>query len=82
MEKKRTISQAERALRRLEELNNFAFRMCEWGRENGMHNRIPWKERLNYLPPDAVPLYPEGTAEPEKMVADGAEVAEERKKKQ
>ena len=79
MDENRTISPAERALRQLEELNNFAFRMCEWGRENGVHDRIPWKERLNSLPPDAVPLYPEGSVGQEKMVADGLEIVGEGK---
>ena len=66
-------TQVDRALRRLTELNNFVFALSEAGRKAGLHNRIPWRERLEQPPPDAVPLYPEEGAGQEKMVADSAE---------
>ena len=51
-----TISRAEQALRRLAALNRFALELNALGRRAGLHNRIPWRERLASLPPDAVPL--------------------------
>ncbi len=48
------ISRAEKALRRLEELNTFAFELNQAGRRAGLHDRVPWRERLEQVPPDAV----------------------------
>lgn len=56
------ISRAEKAIRRLAELNAFAFEINQIGRRAGLHNRIPWRERLERLPPDAVPLTAEEIA--------------------
>jgi hypothetical protein len=50
----RATSHAEAAVRRLAELNAAAFHLCDWGRRQGLHHRIPWRERLAELPPDAV----------------------------
>ncbi|OGV68878.1 MAG: hypothetical protein A3K19_06650 [Lentisphaerae bacterium RIFOXYB12_FULL_65_16] len=55
MASSRTISRAERALRRLDALNTMAFRLCAWGRQRGLHHRIPWQERLAEIPPNAEP---------------------------
>ena len=51
---KPTETQVDRALRRLTELNNFAFELNQAGRRAGLHDRVPWRERLEQVPPDAV----------------------------
>ena len=56
------VTPAERALIRLQALNRFVFALNEAGRRMGLHNRIPWRERLERLPPDAVPLTAEEIA--------------------
>jgi hypothetical protein len=56
------VTPAEQALRRLQALNRFVFELNQIGRRAGLHNRIPWRERLERLPPDAVPLTAEEIA--------------------
>ena len=82
MEESFMISLAEQRIRELDSLNELVFRLSEMGREKGLHDHILWKERLHEFPLDAVPLYPEGSAGQEKMVADGLEKLDEGKERQ
>ena len=72
------ISRAEKAIRRLAELNAFAFEINQIGRRAGLHNRIPWRERLEQLPPNAVPLTAEEIAARGWHVGSAAPAAEVR----
>lgn len=49
------ISRAERALRRLDGLNTLAYELNRLGRRAGLHDRVPWRERLDQVPDNAVP---------------------------
>ena len=51
-----TISRVEQALRRLDGLNTLAYEMNRLGRRAGLHDRVPWRERLERPPDNAIPL--------------------------